>query len=80
MPGTYSRRIMVEIFRTNVDDAKQAEQLLDIIHQEFTDCHANFDLEDCDRILRIKSNGSPVQPPVLISLLKRAGVEAEVLS
>jgi len=70
---------MVEVFRTNVNDPAQARMLLALIHQAFSGCAANFDLEDCDKILRIESE-SAVQPRLLIDLLKNFGCEAEVLN
>jgi hypothetical protein len=70
---------MVEVFKTNVRDRDQARMLLDRIHTTFTGYRANFDLDDCDNILRVKSATGPIQPSCLISLLKDLGVEAEVL-
>lgn len=43
----------VEVFRTNVDSAADAESILHLIHQLDEDYEANFDLEDCDNIFRI---------------------------
>lgn len=45
---------MIEVFKTNVQDKHQAEMLLEKIHATFYPCSANFDLEDCDNILRVK--------------------------
>ncbi|MNC98798.1 hypothetical protein D3C83_168690 [compost metagenome] len=46
----------------------------------FDDCAANFDLDDCDKILRVVSRKSPIDVMALVQLLKRFGFEAEVLS
>jgi hypothetical protein len=69
---------MVEVFRTDVNDSDQAVVLLDVIHKTFHDYRANFDLEDCDRILRVKCMGS-IDSYHIISLLKKCGCRAEVL-
>jgi hypothetical protein len=69
---------MIEVFKTNVKDRQHASMLVDQIHKTFGDYKANFDLEDCDKILRVKSPGS-IQPSQLISLLKGFGFKAEVL-
>ena len=53
--------------------------LLEQIHQVFADYKANFDLEDCDRILRIKSANGFVHTTPVIELLKYYGFSAEVL-
>ena len=47
---------MIEVFKTNVDDRVQANLLVDQIHQTYSDYKANFDLEDCDKILRVASS------------------------
>ena len=44
---------MVEVFKTNVEDPGLADLLISHIHQTLPDYQANFDLEDCDKILRI---------------------------
>lgn len=69
---------MVEVFKTNVEDHQQAKILLEEIHKVFTGYKANFDLDDCDNILRVQSAGT-VQTRSLISLLKDFGSAAEVL-
>lgn len=69
---------MVEVFKTNVTDRLQAARLLEHIHKNLVDCKANFDLDDCDRILRIKHAGE-IQASSVIKLLKEFGFNAEVL-
>jgi hypothetical protein len=70
---------MVEVFKTNVKDGREAMLLLGRIHAAFTGYKANFDLEDCDRILRVKSITGSVEAYRLIGLLKELGCHAEVL-
>ena len=70
---------MVEVFRTNVNERFHADQLLEQIHKSFPAYKANFDLEDCDKILRIKSESGMVQPMPVIHLLHKCGFHAEPL-
>jgi hypothetical protein len=70
---------MVEVFKTNVVDATRAEMLVEKIHHNFTYYKANFDLDDCDNILRIKSFTGQVQSSPLIHFLQEHGVDAEIL-
>ena len=70
---------MVEVFKTNVKDRAQAVMLIQRIHETFTGYKANFDLEDCDRILRVRSVTGVVESFRLIHLLKELGCHAEVL-
>lgn len=70
---------MIEVFKTNVKDRDHANMLVDQIHKTFGDYNANFDLEDCDKILRVKCATGSVQPSLLINLLEDHGFSAEVL-
>jgi len=47
---------MVEIFKTNVTDPKLANEILKGLASQFPELQFNFDLEDCDQILRIEGN------------------------
>lgn len=44
---------LIEIFKTDIDCPIQAKKIVEQIHNTFTTYKANFDLEDCDRILRV---------------------------
>jgi hypothetical protein len=68
----------VEVFKTNVADRERAQWLVDQIERNFANCKVNFDLDDCDRILRVAFEGE-IQSDLLIDLLKSAGCMAEVL-
>lgn len=70
---------MIEVFKTDVPNLYQAKILIDQIHQRFCDYKANFDLEDCDRVLRISCANGLIDASILIHLLKDFGFTAEVL-
>ncbi|MBE9460866.1 hypothetical protein ACFP1I_19990 [Dyadobacter subterraneus] len=70
---------MIEVFKTNVTDREVANMLLDQIHLTFVGYQANFDLEDCDKILRVCFDSGIVQSSLIISLLRYFKFEAEVL-
>jgi len=70
---------MVEVFKTSVQDQDVATRLIDLIHTAFIGYKANFDLQDCDNILRVKSLTGPVESAELIDLLKELGYNAEIL-
>jgi hypothetical protein len=46
---------MVEVFKTNIDNRELATQLRKELLELFPGTRINFDLQDCDRILRIES-------------------------
>jgi len=70
---------MVEVFKTNVNERDHANMLIDLIHKTFINYKANFDLHDCDNILRVECRTGLIPPALLIDLLKEFGFQAEVL-
>ncbi|MCC9070311.1 hypothetical protein LNQ49_01675 [Flavobacterium sp. F-65] len=47
---------MIEIFKTNVQNESDTTIIIKSIQEYFHDHQINFDLEDCDKILRIEAN------------------------
>ena len=70
---------MIEVFKTNIKDQEVADKLIDQIHKTFIGYTANFDLQDCDNILRVKCITGPIESNHLICLLKPFGCNAEIL-
>tara|TARA_R110002050_G_scaffold34230_1_gene86574 strand:+ start:14085 stop:14333 length:249 start_codon:yes stop_codon:yes gene_type:complete len=48
---------IVEIFKTNVNNQRLASMIISDLNQLYPEYRINFDLEDCDNILRIEDNG-----------------------
>lgn len=69
---------MVEVFKTNVQEPFHAEILLKLIHKSFNKVNASFDLEDCDKILRVESLNI-TENNRLINLIQSLGFVIEVL-
>jgi len=69
---------MVEIFKTNITDGAQAGLVLRLLEEQWPHYMANFDLEDCDRILRIESDS--VENEKIMSLMHLQGYLCEVLN
>ena len=69
---------MIEVFKTNVHNRHDASILIEQIQRTFN-YQANFDLDDCDRILRVRCATGTVQSALLIDLLKVLGFDAEIL-
>jgi hypothetical protein len=67
---------MVEVFKTNVTADADAHLLIRELHKAFPSYKANFDLDDCDRILRVKSISAEINPFPIMVLLKDFGFEA----
>lgn len=69
----------VEVFSTSVSSIGQAEFLLDKLQEEFPCYEINFDLEDCDNILRVASVGSNVDAEMVILIMEKHGTEIQIL-
>jgi len=46
---------MIHVFKTSVKNKAQIKKLKPVLELNFQDIQWNFDLEDCDNILRIES-------------------------
>ncbi|ELR68006.1 hypothetical protein C900_01269 [Fulvivirga imtechensis AK7] len=46
---------MIEIFKTNISTKEEADYFAQILNNTLPDYRINFDLEDCDRILRVEN-------------------------
>ena len=70
---------MVEVFRTDVGDAEAAVRIVEALQDQCALYVANFDLEDCDRVLRVKCLVGDVDASEVIMLLTGLGFNAEIL-
>jgi hypothetical protein len=68
---------MVEVFKTNVLQQKQAKGILAFLSKTFPGFKINFDLDDCDKILRVE--GQNISSEKIINLLNTDGYQCEVL-
>jgi hypothetical protein len=66
---------MIEIFKTNVSNKKLAAKILRTLRARLPGCVFNFDLEDCDRILRVQSDGMPLCLNEIIIVVEECSVE-----
>ncbi len=69
---------MVEVFKTNVQHREVAQQLASILLDRFAFSKISFDLEDCDKILRVE--GKQICVEIIIETLSTHGLECEVLT
>jgi hypothetical protein len=68
---------MVEVFKTNVRHKRQAKMLLGKLSGRFPLFRINFDLEDCDKILRVE--GDEICQEKIAALVAESGYECDVL-
>jgi hypothetical protein len=62
---------MIEIFKTNVQKKSDSNYIIAILKRQFPDFKINFDLEDCDRILRVEA--SKLEPKYIVDSLNSLG-------
>ncbi len=69
--------MQVHVFKTNVQYGEYADHVLAQIRQLDHLMRCNFDLDDCDKILRVET--AAVQPADVIRMVRRAGFHCEEL-
>lgn len=68
---------MVEVFKTDVVEAERSNLLIQRLLSYFPDNKINFDLEDCDKILRIE--GKNIISEKIMEILNNEGHFCEIL-
>ncbi|MDQ2719962.1 MAG: hypothetical protein M3Z26_09435 [Bacteroidota bacterium] len=68
---------MVEVFKTNVNKVSQARKIIISLLQHFPESKINFDLDDCDRILKIEGSNFIIHK--VLTVVKINGFECQVL-
>lgn len=63
--------MIVEVFKTNVQSEIETNNIINSIQNQFPECQINFDLEDCDKILRVA--GFDIKSTKIIELINRLG-------
>jgi hypothetical protein len=71
---------MIEVFKTNVTNELIARIAIDNLKHSFPALHVNFDLADCDKVLRIASQAEdPIDVEGVKELLSIFKITIEVL-
>ena len=71
---------MIEVFKTNVQSKEDANLILKDCSDFFPEWKIGFDLEDCDKILRIDSGTEQIIIEQVQSIINKFGYTAEVLT
>lgn len=67
----------IEVFKTDIGDRQQADDLKAMLMAQFPGTRINFDLDDCDKILRVE--GTDLEPGKISWLVKEKGVSCDLL-
>jgi hypothetical protein len=68
---------MVEVFKTNITENGKAVEIISMLSHHLPGCKINFDLQDCDNILRVK--GDNVSVTEVIQLVSSTGAACALL-
>ena len=69
--------MQIEIYKTNVQEVREADLLLRKLLEHFPKYKINFDLSDCDKILRVEAD--LVVNEKIISVVIHSGFECELI-
>ena len=70
---------VVEVFKTNIEHIDATQLILQKLKEILPDSKINFDLDDCDRLLRIESRRSSINVLAVVDCIKKMNFEIEVL-
>ena len=68
---------MVEVFKTNIEQKKVAEQIIQKLLEYYPENKFNFDLVDCDKILRVQGENICIEK--IIQIINSNGFKCEIL-
>lgn len=68
---------MISVFKTDVQDSKKAAFIIGYVLSQYQHFNINFDLEDCDKILRIE--GTEIKTEAIIEIIHKLGNTCEEL-
>jgi hypothetical protein len=68
---------MIEVFKTNVLEISQSKALVEKLIEHIPSSRINFDLQDCDKILRVEAEH--IIPEKIIEVINSNGYQCQVL-
>jgi hypothetical protein len=70
---------IVEIFKTDVTDNQKSSILIGMLQERFPSYIINFDLDDCDNILRIESHFEDIDIPSVIEFISNLNTQITLI-
>jgi len=71
---------MIEVYKTNILKKKQAKEIKKQIKHKFPNYCVDFDLADCDHILRIETFNEALDNHAIINSVQKLGFDIEILT
>lgn len=75
----HKEEILVEVFKTNLNDQQSATEIVKVLKRLFPNYKINFDLEDCDKILRVKAEIGYVEADKVMNVIRSFNHDIEIL-
>ena len=69
----------VEVFKTNVVHKRAAKTIIEQIGMHQPKYKCNFDLDDCDKVLRIENQGGDVDAQFVFQILEKNNHKGSIL-
>ncbi len=70
---------MIEIFKTDVGNKTVSKRILTILNRHFPNYKINFDLDDCDKILRVESGNGYIDINSVMKIVSGLNIEIELI-
>ncbi|WP_067151456.1 hypothetical protein [Pseudotamlana agarivorans] len=70
---------MIEVYKTNILKKKQAKETKKQIKNKFPNYCVDFDLDDCDHILRIDTYNEALDNAAIINIVQKQDFDIEIL-
>jgi len=70
---------MVEVFKTNVTSKRVAKTILEEIGLHQPEYKCNFDLDDCDKVLRIENSSGNVDANLIFKIVTNNNYNCSIL-
>lgn len=70
---------MVKVYKTNVNEPSKAKSILDAIREHLPGSDPSFDLDDCDKVLRVENPSAEIEERNIRDILQSHGYEMEIL-
>lgn len=70
----------VKVYKTNVDTRSKAEAILDLIREDIPGSSPSFDLDDCDKVLRVEHTSNSLNGNRIVGIVTNFGYEIETLA
>jgi len=71
---------MIEVFKTNIIKKREARLILKQLLNMLPGAAVNFDLEDCDRVLRVESRSQNFDIRQVCGAVTKMGFDCHVLT